>query len=81
MKIVVDKEVVGELTDDGEIITDDICLNRLADTMKKRRFEDIERVEGKEGTYYRLITVKKGDASYASAVSSFLLDNGYGLIE
>jgi len=48
MKIVIDKEVVGELTDDREIITEDICLKRLADTMRKRRFEDIE---GKEGTY------------------------------
>lgn len=81
MKIIVDKEVVGELTDDREIINEDICLKRSADTMKKRRFEDIERVEGKEGTYCRLITVKKGDAGYASAVASFLLNNGYGLVE
>ena len=59
MQIVVDKEVVGELINDREIITEDISLKRMADTMKKRTFRDIERVDGKEGTYCQLITIKK----------------------
>jgi len=43
MKIVIDKDVIGELTDDGEIITDDIWLKKPSDRIKKRKPMDLRR--------------------------------------
>jgi len=37
MIIVLDDEVVGELTDDGEIVTEDLWLKKLADRIKRRQ--------------------------------------------
>ncbi|MFC1932054.1 hypothetical protein ACFLXU_00250 [Chloroflexota bacterium] len=37
MKIVADKNVIGELTENGEIITSDTCLQRLVDRIRRQK--------------------------------------------
>lgn len=79
MKIVVDEEIVGELTEEGDIITDDITLQKLALRIKGEKFDDMRRRGNKGKLYFSLIKVGKGDKSYCSAVAELLLDEGYGL--
>lgn len=79
MKILIDKDIVGELTDDGEIITNDIWLKKLADKIKHQELTDLRSRKTKHGLYGYLVTVKKGDPGYVSAMANILLDNGYGL--
>ena len=79
MKIVIDEDIVGELSDHGEITTDDPCLMKLANKIRRQRLTDLKSKGTKQGTYFYLITVKKGDPSYYSVVADILLDNGYGL--
>ena len=81
MKNVIDKDVVGELTDDGEIITDDIWLKKLSGRIKKRKLTDLRSRKVKQGHYFYLTAVKKGDPGIYTAVAEILLDNGYGLEE
>ena len=81
MKIVINEDVVGELSDDGEIITDDIWLKKLAASIKRRKLTDLRSRETKQGHYFYRTTVKKGDPGYVSVVAGVLLDNGYGLKE
>lgn len=81
MKIVINDDDVGELTNDGEIVTDDIWLKKLADKIKRRKLTDLRSRETKQGHYFYLTTVKKGDPGYVSVVAEVLLDNGYGLKE
>ena len=81
MKIVIDKDVVGELTDDGDIITDDIWLKKLACRIKRQKLTDLGSRKTEHGLYGYLVKVRKGDPGYGSAVANILLDNGYGLKE
>lgn len=81
MKIVIDKDVIGELTDDGEIITSDTWLQKLADKIHRQKLTDLRSRKTKRGLYGYLTTVKKDDVGYVSAVAEILLDNGYGLEE
>ena len=81
MKIVIDKDVVWELTDDGEIITDDIPLKKLAASIKHRTLSDLISKKGNKGHYFYIAKVKKSDPNYYTAVAEILLDNGYGLRE
>lgn len=81
MKIVIDKDVIGELTDDGEIITSDTWLQKLADKTRRQKLTDLRSKKTKQGHYFFLTMVSKGDAGYVSAVAEILLDNGYGLEE
>ena len=79
MKIVIDKDVVGKLTDDGEIITSDIWLQKLADRIRRQKLIDLRSRKTGHGHYGYLVTVQKGKPRYISAVVEILLDNGYGL--
>lgn len=79
MKIVIDKDVVGELTDDGEIITNDIWLQKLASRIRHQKLTDLQSRKTVHGHYGYLVTVQKGDPGYVSVVAEILLDNGYGL--
>lgn len=79
MKIVIDKEVVGELTDDGEIIANDIWLQKLADRIRRQKLTDLRSRKTGHEHYGYLVAVQKGDPGYVSAVAEILLDNGYGL--
>ena len=81
MKIVIDEDIVGELSDDGEITTDDPSLMKLANKIRRQKPTDLRSRRTKQGTYFYSITVKKGDPSYYSVVADILLDNGYGLKE
>ncbi len=58
-KIVIDKDVVGELTDDGDIITDDIWLKKLAFRIKGQKLPDLRSRKTEHGLYGYLVTVRK----------------------
>jgi hypothetical protein len=79
VKIVIDKDVVGELTEEGEIITNDLWLQKLADKIRCQKLTSLRSIKTKQGLYGHLVEVKRGDAGYVSAVANILLDNGYGL--
>lgn len=81
MKIVLGSEVVGELTDDGEIMTEDVWLKKLRTAIKHHKLEDLRSKKGKEGLYFYVVKLQKGDAGYYSTVANILLDKGYGLEE
>lgn len=81
MKIVIDEDIVGELSNDGEITTDDPCLTKLTNKIRRQKLTDLRHKRTKHGTYYYFITVKRGDPGYSSVVANILLDNGYGLEE
>ena len=78
MNIVINDEVVGELTDDGKIKTDDIWLKKLADKISRKNLTDLRSRRTKNEHYFYLTKVKKGDPGYASAVAEIILDSGYG---
>ena len=61
MKIVINEDTVGELSDDGEITTDDIWLMKLANKIRRQKLTDLRTKRTKQGHYSYLITVKKGD--------------------
>ena len=79
INIVINDEVVGELTDDGEIKTDDIQLKKLADRISRQNLTDLRSRKAKRHHYFYLTTVKKSEPGYVSAVIEILLENGYGL--
>ena len=79
MKIVLDRDIIGELTDDGDIITDDIWLKKLADRINRQKLTDLRSRKTEHGLYGYLVTVRKGDPGYVSALVEILPDNGYGL--
>jgi len=81
-QIVIDEDVVGELTDDGEIVTDDPCLAKLARSLRGRKFHELMAVH-LDGKLFggKAVVLKKGDFGYPVVVANILLDNGYGLRE
>lgn len=81
MKIVIDEDVVGELSNDGGITGDDHGLMRLANKIRRQKLSDLRSKRTKQGLFFHLITVKKGDPGYFTVVADILLDNGYGLEE
>ncbi|MCK4448199.1 MAG: hypothetical protein KAW56_14095 [Candidatus Marinimicrobia bacterium] len=54
---------------------------KLANKIMRQKLTDLRTKRTKQGNYYYLITVKKGDPGYVSVVANILLDNGYGLKE
>jgi len=81
MKILIDKDIVGELSDDGEIVTNDIWLKKLANKRKHQKLTMLRVRKTKHGLYGYLVAVKKGDPGYVGAIANILLDNGNGLGE
>jgi hypothetical protein len=78
MNIVINDEVVGELTDDGEIITNYVWLQILEDRITRHNLTDLRGRKAKKDHYFYLLPVKKGDPDYRSTAADILLDNGYG---
>jgi len=78
MKIVINDEVVGELTEYGEIITDDIYLKELADKIGGQNPVNLRSRRTKQCHYFYIAETKKGDPDYRGTVADILLDNGYG---
>jgi len=60
MKILIDKDIVGNLTDDGEIVTNDIWLKKLANKIKHEKLTMLRSRKTKHGLHGYLVTVKKG---------------------
>jgi len=82
LKIVLDEDMVGEITEEGDIITDDINLQKLAAKIKSKKFDYMISRRGKnDGLYFYCLKLSKGDKGYYSAVADLLLDEGYGLKE
>jgi len=81
MKIVINEDTVGELSDEGEITTDDIWLMKLANKIRRQKLMDLRTRKTKHEHYGYLITVKKGDLGYGSAVAKILLHNEHRLKE
>jgi len=81
MKIVINDEVLGEFTDDGEIVTDDIWLKKLANKISNQKLTDFRTKKTKQGHYSYIVKATKGNPGYYSAIAELLLDNGYGLKE
>lgn len=75
------RTTVGELSDDGEITTDDIWLMKPSNKIRRQKLTDLRTRRAKQGHYSYLITVKKVDIGYGSAVANILLDNGHRLKE
>ena len=71
-------ETVGYLTDEGELISENPTIKRLARRVK--RVQTTELIRGKKGTVgLRLITVERAHPAYVGAVIERLLDAGYDL--
>lgn len=81
MRIAIDEDTVGELSDDGEITTDDPYLVKQVDKIKHQRLTDLRSRKTKQRFCFYSITVKKGDPGYVSVIADILLDDGYGLKE
>jgi len=81
MKIAIDEDVIGGLSDDGEITADDPCLMKLANKIRRQKLTDLRSRRTRQGTYFYSITVKRDDPGYVDVVADILSDNGYGLKE
>ena len=77
MKIILDDEVVGELAQDGKIITTDPALLSIANTVRRKKFYRVDHKRTKNGINGYLIVVGKNDPGYAIEVYYYLFDRGY----
>ena len=76
MKILIDQDVLGELDDDGTIVSADIWLKKLGALLAKSALPYLDLLPDGLGEYRE---VKKGEEGYYYAVVNALLDAGYDL--
>jgi hypothetical protein len=77
-KIVIEDITIGFLTDEGEIISDNPFLRKLAASIKE--LTTLEVVRGDGDAFGQVVkTVKLGDPGYLGEMIEELLEAGYGI--
>ena len=80
--IMLDNDNVGELTDEGDIISDDTCLKKIAFKIKGKKLIDMRsRRDGEGELYFTGMKTGKGDKGYCDVVAELLIDEGYCIQE
>ena len=71
---------VGALTEEGDIITNNVCLQKIAARIKGKKLGDMRNRRDKSGgLFFTGTKVGKGDDDYYSIVVELLHDEGYRL--
>ena len=72
---------MGAITDDGEIMTKDIWLKKLANKTEHQKLTMLRSRKTKRELHVYPVTVKRGDTGHVSAIANILLDDEYCLGE
>lgn len=79
MKILIDEEVVGELTEDGEIETEDLWLKDLVASIDIKALTTQQTIKSEKYGLYGVMRKATSKKALVSAWVNILLNMGYGV--